>query len=201
VKTFVALGTVLAFTVLISSARAAERQVGSWDVIEEKDPITDQSRVLAVLDDPSEGAWFRIACERGKPGLSLSIPYEYQPGDRVAVALRVDEQPPLLAEWTPQIGSGIAWVGLSRGTYAMLATARKVALQISLKDKGTTVLVFPAVKTAEALAPLIKGCPIDATNEKRDAKPFDPTAPIFSDEETDQAKPPAEAVPSPSSKP
>lgn len=172
---------ILAFAALLlpEIAFSAEHQIGSWSVFEQNDPITDQPRVLAILDNPRESAWFRVGCERGKALLSVSVRYRYRPEDRVAVVLRIDEQAPLVSEWTPQAGTGIVWATLSRSTYEMLATAKTVAVQISLKDRGTTVLVFPAVKTQEALRPLIKACPIESAVEKRDARPFNPTAPMF----------------------
>ena len=65
----------------------------------------------------------------------------------MAVVFRVDEQTPLVAEWTPEVGTGIVFASVSRETYKMLTEATKFALQISLKDRGTRVLMFPAART------------------------------------------------------
>jgi hypothetical protein len=172
---------VIAGLCLAQPMMAAERHVGTWDVIEEKNPITDQPHVLALLLNPRERSWFRVGCERGKALLSVSVPYRYQTGDRVAVILRIDGDVPLVAEWTPQVGSGVAWAALSRDTYSKLAVAAEVDIQVSLKDRWTKVFAFPAIRTADALRPIIKACPIENAAEPREAEPYTPARPLFPD--------------------
>jgi hypothetical protein len=172
------LSTVL-FSLMSMPAFSSERHIGSWWVLDEKDPITDQSHVLASLRKPDDGAWFRIGCERGKPNVAIGVRYRYRDTDRVAVALRIDNDVALISEWAPQVESGIAWSGISQSTYQRLLTAKTIAAQLFLQGKGTTVLMFPALETEDALRTLVQACPIDSAAEQRGSKPFDPNAPIF----------------------
>jgi len=167
---------------LATPAVAVERQIGSWNVLEQKDPITDQPRILASIESKSDAAVFGFRCERGRAMMHLQIRYRYQASDRIAVILRVDDNEPIIAEWTPQLGSGIAWVGVSQSTYKAIATAKRISLQLTLRSQhtnGSAVLVFPAVKTAEALRPVIAACPIEAAVQARGARPFHECDPIF----------------------
>jgi hypothetical protein len=49
----------------------------------------------------------------------------------------------------------------------------------STHREDTIVTVFKAVKTAEALRPVLAACPIESAPEKTMARPYHPNEPIF----------------------
>ena len=103
-------------------------------------------------------------------------------GDRVAVAYRIDDNDPMISEWRNDIGTGLAYVGLSRATYSKLANAKTIALQLFFKSahrEESIVTIFKAVKTPEAIRPILAACPIEDAPEKSTARPFGPNEPHF----------------------
>jgi hypothetical protein len=165
------------------SVDPAGQQVGSWTVHEQKDPITNQPFVVALIENKSDGTWFRIHCLRGEAGMAVwTRNHRYFDGDRVSVAIRIDDYDPLISEWGDDIGTGIAYNGLSRPTYSKLANAKTIALQLFFKSthrEETIVTVFKAVKTAEATRPVLATCPLENAPEKSAARPFRPNESHF----------------------
>ena len=108
--------------------------------------------------------------------------HRYFEGDRVAVAYRIDDNDPMISEWSNDIGTGLAYAGLSRATYSKLANAKTIALQLFFKSahrEESILTVFKAVKTPEAVRPILAACPIEDAPEKSAARPFGPNEPHF----------------------
>jgi hypothetical protein len=173
----------MASIIVPASADPQGKQIGSWNVYQLKDPIVDQPRVIALIENKTDGAWFRIACERGKPWMAVwTRQHRYQDGDRVAVAYKIDNNEPLVAEWGYELGTGIAGIGLSRPTLTALSSAKTIALQLFFRSKHSEepiVVVFNAVKTTEAVRPVLEACPIEKATPKSAAKLFHPYEPVF----------------------
>jgi hypothetical protein len=148
-------------------------------------PITNQPFVVALIENKSDGTWFRIACQRGKAGMAIwTRNHRYVYGDRVAVVYRIDDQDPLINEWGTDIGSGVALSYLSRSAYSKFANAKTIAIQLFFKStqrEESIVTIFKAVKTAEALRPVLAACPIENAQERTMARPYHPNEPNFQD--------------------
>jgi len=183
----------LAAAVICGPAAVAEqwvsKKVGSWLVQSAKDPITDSERVLAFVDsDEPRGAWLRVSCYQGKPFLAVSLPdVKYQPHDRVAVVLRIDQNVPTKAEYEVIPDTGIVEAGLSRTTFTALSQMVKAAVRVTRETGGERIATFPGRKTKEAMSRVLKACPITSGGEKTPVQ-YDPQKPLFDPIEPEPTK-------------
>jgi hypothetical protein len=174
---------IIATALLATPAVAGERQVGSWTVAEAADPITKLPWAAAVINNNSDGTALHIDCARGRAFMSVwTHRHRYFEGDRVAVVYRIDDNEPMISEWNNDIGTGMAYAGISRATYSKLANAKTIAIQLFFKSthrEESIITVFKAVKTEEALRPILTECPIENANEKSASRLFRPNEPYF----------------------
>jgi hypothetical protein len=171
---------VFAAIVATTSAFAeSSHHIGSWIISETPDPMTDEPRIVATL--PGVDLSLNIRCTRGKPQMTVVTNHQYQAGEQVAVAMRIDGLPARIAEWHAEPGTGRAWATISRVSYAAILKLKKIAIEVFQKDNISATYQFSADKTEIALSALAKACPIESA---ADVVPqlFDPKdVPVFSD--------------------
>jgi hypothetical protein len=155
-----------------------DRHIGSWEIFEAQDPVTDQPRIIAWL--PGINIIFRVHCLRGRPLMTVETKRRYQAGEEVAVVMRIDHLHATIGKWAGQSEMGLAWTRISRVSYAAILKLRKLAIEIFQKDNGSYTYKLNADKTEEALSDIAKACPISSA-EDTVPQLFDPSdLPTFS---------------------
>jgi hypothetical protein len=86
----------LGLAVLLASGASGKTwKLGTWGIVELKDPITDAPRVIAeTASSDTRGAWLQIRCEASQPLLLLVIEGDkFRSGEDLGGAIRIDGTP------------------------------------------------------------------------------------------------------------
>lgn len=179
------------------------QRFGEWEVVVEKDPITDEKTVTAIIPStPRDGSWMRLSCIGKIAGIEFYNPsVKFSKDDRVAIVLRADDKPPIKAMYPPAAGTGLVGARLSRGTYTMVSSAQKIAIRMYQEDGAWWSKVFSSTQTSAALRALIDACPVENASDVK-IPLFDPSAPIFEPRAASRSDSPSQAPkPAPEEKP
>jgi hypothetical protein len=141
-------------------AAAEERtgRIGSWAVVETKDPITDARKRMGVFEFDRSSA-IAVRCFDGKPSITLLSPTlnSWRIDDELELVYRLDDGEVVrttasaLGEGTAQLQDGLPFLFRARQT-------RKIALRVPSKGGTTHDLVAEVHGSGEAFSFVMKDC-------------------------------------------
>jgi hypothetical protein len=152
-----------AFVLAMSTAFAANRQIGAWIVQTEKDPFADKPLVIAILSNEETGAGFAIKCAPdGDFVIGLADPVHYASrdvGKLTSAKVRVDGGTILEARAVGPTNGLVQILDSAGLRTALLGAKKSIAIRVESSNLQFTY-TFAANGAAAALTPIMKACPL-----------------------------------------